>query len=73
MAVLTRSLGDRENWQIGLASKLSGLRGVSERHRRNSVNDFLARDRGRRAKETLVGLLLVMFPNTPEDVDDSDN
>jgi hypothetical protein len=42
MAVLTRSLGDRENWQIGLASKLSGLRGVSERHRRNSVNDFLA-------------------------------
>ena len=74
MTVLTRSLGDRENWQMGysIEAKLA-LRGVPERHRRNSVNDFLAEDRGRRAKESLVGLLLVMFPNTPDDVDDSDD
>ena len=64
-------IGKIGRWAI--ASKLSALRGVPERHRRNSVNDFLAEDRGRRAKESLVGLLLVMFPNTPDDVDDSDD
>ena len=64
-------IGKIGRWAI--ASKLSGFTWSARATRRNSVNDFLAEDRGRRAKESLVGLLLVMFPNTPDDVDDSDD
>lgn len=73
MTVLTRSLNGRENWQIGydIEAKRLYVECPSDIVAKQfSVNDFLAQDRGKRAQETLVGLFLLMFPNTPEDADD---
>jgi len=73
MAVMVRSLDDPESWRIGYDTEARRLYvecpddAVAKQF---SVNDFLAQDRGLQAQNMLVGLLIDMFPDTPEDDDE---
>jgi hypothetical protein len=72
MPVMVRPLNDPESWQIGYdtdARRLYVECPTDTKAKQFAVNDFLAQARGQQAQDTLIGMFLDMFPNTPEDAD----
>ena len=66
MPVMVRPLNDPESWQIGYDTD---ARRLYTKAKQFAVNDFLAQAREQQAQDTLIGMFLDMFPNTPEDAD----
>jgi hypothetical protein len=67
MAVMTRSLEGA--WLITYDVEARQLFVVGSSGKQFSINEFLALNRGTAAEVMLEGLIIDMFPNTPEDGD----